>query len=399
MTYDVIVAGGGVAGIAAALSARRAGAARVLILERQYLLGGLATCGLVTIYLPLCDGTGRQVSFSIAEELLRLSVRHGAEGRYPAAWLEGGTPEERGRQRYQVQFNPYVFAIEAENLLLNEGAELLYGAMVCGATAKNGRMTAVEIVHKSGRETLDGRAFVDATGDADLFWLAGADTALFRQGNLLAAWYFQTKDGANSLQPLGVCDTPEEYKTPEEIERGRSQKRYVGLDARELSQMTVDAHKALYDDFLAHGSVTPGHSLTAVAAIPQLRMTRRLCGLVELDDKRPYAREEASIGMAADWRKRGAAYELPLGMIQSAQLANVFAAGRCVSVTDSMWDITRAIPACAVTGQAAGAAAALISGTGLIDTRDVRKELQRQGAVLHFTDERETRLPENHHEG
>ena len=67
--YDVAVVGGGVAGIAAALSSARAGAKTVL-LERQFALGGLATLGLVTIYLPLCDGCGHQVSFGIAEELL-----------------------------------------------------------------------------------------------------------------------------------------------------------------------------------------------------------------------------------------------------------------------------------------------------------------------------------------
>lgn len=64
---DVLVAGGGVAGIAAALAAARGGA-KVILLEKAFMLGGLATAGLVTIYLPLCDGMGRQVSFGLAEE-------------------------------------------------------------------------------------------------------------------------------------------------------------------------------------------------------------------------------------------------------------------------------------------------------------------------------------------
>ena len=91
---DVAVAGGGVAGIAAALSAARAGA-KVALIERGFTLGGLATAGLVTIYLPLCDGKGRQVSFSLAEELftavgfrvLRRAarVRQLAYGRYDAS--------------------------------------------------------------------------------------------------------------------------------------------------------------------------------------------------------------------------------------------------------------------------------------------------------------------------
>ena len=69
---QVLVAGGGIAGIAAALAAARHGK-QVTLLERQFALGGMATLGLVTIYLPLCDGRGNQLVFGIGEELLRLS--------------------------------------------------------------------------------------------------------------------------------------------------------------------------------------------------------------------------------------------------------------------------------------------------------------------------------------
>ena len=62
---DVLVCGGGFAGISAALAAARQGK-KVILLEKQFVLGGLATAGLVTIYLPLCDGWDRQVSFGIA---------------------------------------------------------------------------------------------------------------------------------------------------------------------------------------------------------------------------------------------------------------------------------------------------------------------------------------------
>ena len=93
--YDVIVCGGGIAGVAAALASSRCGA-KTLLIEREYTLGGLATLGLVTIYLPLCDGMGNQVSYGITEELLKLSVKHGAAGRCPEKWLsEDYTREER----------------------------------------------------------------------------------------------------------------------------------------------------------------------------------------------------------------------------------------------------------------------------------------------------------------
>lgn len=74
--YDVIVAGGGVAGVSAALAAVQTGA-KTLLIETQYMLGGLATAGLITYYLPLCDGMGRQLSYGLAEKLLRLSISQG----------------------------------------------------------------------------------------------------------------------------------------------------------------------------------------------------------------------------------------------------------------------------------------------------------------------------------
>ncbi len=95
-SYDVIVAGGGVAGIAAAVSAARAGS-KVLLVERMYAVGGLATLGLITIFLPLCDGNGHQLCYGLAEELLRLSISHGWERDYPATWME---ESEHGEERF-----------------------------------------------------------------------------------------------------------------------------------------------------------------------------------------------------------------------------------------------------------------------------------------------------------
>ena len=99
--YEVAVCGGGFGGIAAALAAARMGKKTVLF-EKQFMLGGLGTAGLVTIYLPLCDGMGHQVSFGIAEELFRLSIIHGSEDQYPETWLDGiGTRTEKDK-RFEV---------------------------------------------------------------------------------------------------------------------------------------------------------------------------------------------------------------------------------------------------------------------------------------------------------
>ncbi len=79
---EVLIVGGGIAGISAAIAAARGGR-KVTLIEREYCLGGMATLGLVTIYLPLDDGLGNQVIFGIGEELLRLSIKHGAEAKLP----------------------------------------------------------------------------------------------------------------------------------------------------------------------------------------------------------------------------------------------------------------------------------------------------------------------------
>ena len=137
---DVCVCGGGIAGIAAALAARRGGA-EVLLLEREYLLGGLATAGMITIFLPICDGKGHQVSFGLAEELLRLSIKHGAEYHYPAHWMEPFDVKTRAEnERFEVHYNPYLFAIEAERLLIAEGVKILYGVTVAAAHVEDGKI-------------------------------------------------------------------------------------------------------------------------------------------------------------------------------------------------------------------------------------------------------------------
>ena len=111
MVYDVVVCGGGVAGVAAALAASRT-SKKVLLVEREYALGGLATLGIICIYLPLCDGAGYKMCGGLAECLLRLSLKYGP-GKIPEPWLNpNSTPEERMHpNRYRVTYNPASFLL------------------------------------------------------------------------------------------------------------------------------------------------------------------------------------------------------------------------------------------------------------------------------------------------
>ena len=104
-TCDVLVAGGGVAGTAAAIAAARMGS-KVILVEKTCVIGGLATAGLVGIYLPICDGMGNQVMYGLAEELLKLSVNLFDRDKIPEQWLNGQSINERKQQRYQVDLIP-----------------------------------------------------------------------------------------------------------------------------------------------------------------------------------------------------------------------------------------------------------------------------------------------------
>ena len=382
--YDVAVVGGGIAGIAAALAASRHGAKTVLI-EKQFALGGLATLGLVTIYLPICDGCGRQVSFGIAEELLKLSMKYGCEGRYPKAWVEGGTVEEKKNGgRYMVDYNGPTYMILTEQLLLEEGVEILYGTSVCAANVSDGKVDALFIENKSGRSAIKAKSVVDASGDADVFAIAGAKTENFGQGNILAAWYFATEDGKYTIHPIGCCDVPDKEKDKRPATELLSNRRFAGLDGKELSEMVQMSHERVLSDFMKRGdTMDRERAISTIATIPQVRMTRRPAGKYTLDDSEDHKYFEDSIGLISDWRRPGPIFEVPFRCLYG-DLKNVVAAGRCISNTDSMWDITRVIPCCSVTGQAAGTAAAMSDDFENLDVKKLQDALEKDGVVLHI---------------
>jgi flavin-dependent dehydrogenase len=237
----VLVAGGGIAGISAALSAARSGS-DVLLIERECLLGGLSTLGLITIYLPLCDGMGNQVSFGIAEELLRLSIKHVTEDRHPDAWLNSNDFEKRKKQRFQVQYNPHLFALEVEKLLLSEGVRILYNTFICDTIVENSKITHIIVENKSGRSAIGVKSVVDATGDADICYMSGESTTTFKPGNELAAWYYSiSKDGVN-LEKQGFADIPNKYKT-ENYPKPLMERKFSGLDGFENSEMLCLSHE------------------------------------------------------------------------------------------------------------------------------------------------------------
>ena len=379
--YEVAVCGGGIAGISAALAAARGGK-RVLLLEKQYLLGGLATAGLVTIYLPLCDGCGKQVSFGIAEELLRLSITYGAEDKYPENWLDGIGTRTVQDKRFQVRYNAQVFAILAEELLTKAGVDILYGTYVVGVEKAGDTVSALLVEGKSGKTAYEVDAVIDATGDCDIAFFAGAPTDTFTRGNILAGWYYYTDDTGYQLKMLSFAETPtaDGWKSDKAplVER-----RFGGLDDREISDFVRLGHQATLKNWLERREKKPETVLSTIATVPQFRMTRKLVGAYTLADTEMHTHFETSIGMVSDWRRRGPVYEVPFETLYCNEVKNLLVAGRCTSVNELLWDVMRVIPCCAVTGEAAGTAAALTNDFTALDVRALQRRLQENGVRLH----------------
>lgn len=225
------------------------------------------------------------------------------------------------------------------------------------------------------------RSVVDCTGDADVCLYAGAPTALFGQGNVLAAWYYSLTQGdrESELHMLGYSDISDEEKKTTAAPPTLVRERFGGLDAQEISDMMQLSHTQILGDLRKRRADKPDYTLTTIATIPQLRMTRRIAGEFTLDTAHDHQEFDTSIGAIGNWRKRGPAYHIPFECLYSRRVPNLITAGRVISTTDAMWDIARVIPACAVTGEAAGAAAAMSDDFAALDVQSLRAYLAGKG--------------------
>ena len=386
-SYDVVVAGGGIAGVAAALAAARTGAT-VCLLEKACALGGLATLGNVVYFLPLCDGFGQQVCGGICEELLRISVDDVHEPMpairlkpIPEAWRNNGKLEDKIKERYLAVFNPTTFAYKLERLLVKNKVKLYFDTRFTTVRKEGERITELLIENKSGRSAIRCKAVVDASGDADVCAEAGEKTVSL-SSNVRCNWYYYLEDGQLKLSCLSKPRDKYGRRLPS------SGRNFRGDQADQVTAMLLASRQLVMQEVAdkaanSKASVFP----IMVPQIPCFRMTRRLNGkrvLRESDDRRWF---ENTLGMTGDWREAGPVFCLPLEILAAVRTPNLIAAGRCISSAGSAWDMTRVIPTCAVTGQAAGTAAAFLALDQMpsfqdLDVSTIQKYLQKKKVII-----------------
>jgi hypothetical protein len=426
--YEVVVLGGGPAGIAAAVAAGRAGR-KTLLIERYGFLGGMGTAAGVTNFCGLhanVQGDIRQVVHGVADDLLQRMARLGGLNEPHA--LFGKTVAQA--------YDTAAYKIAADDLLLSAGVEVLFHALGAGVVMDGARRVRALLVEtKSGRFAVVGRAFVDASGDGDLAAWAGAPYALGDgQGNML---YPSTMFRVNGIDPeragkaweviprlMLQAEAEGRYTFPRKAPIVRPQKSGIewrvnltqlanregnamnGTDARELSDAEVLGRRQIAEvaGFLRE---VPGFERSYIVDIaPQvgIRETRRVRGAYELTeaDVLDCASFDDTIGVNGwplelhlkgtvefRWPKipesRGFNH-LPYRMTLPEGLDNVWIAGRCASMSHEAQSAARVTGACFVMGQAVGTAADLAlkddATAHAVDVAVLQQRLEDNGAYL-----------------
>lgn len=401
--FDVVVAGGGPAGVAAAFAAARLGA-KTLILEQFNCLGGVATAG----------GHGHICRYSAWDEDLR---------------VVGGIPYEMARRVTEFGCGIYDrsrcdFEVEGMKLVLEKMAEecethLLYHTFCAGAIVENGLIKEAIIQSKSGRQTVRAKQFIDCTGDGDLAAWAGCGfdygdpdtgacqpvTLMFTIGGvnwnevrrfrdeysrknpgdgykLSGLWKEAQQNG--DMRPFQHCImgwwwTP---TRPDQVGVNFTHVNYVdSRNAAQLTAATIEARKQAYETIAVYRKYVPGMENCYMISSPAtigIRESRRIHAEHTLSRQEVTAQASFpdSIGYGSffidihnctgpgmdrkEYRPpKGFRYQIPYRICVAKGLKNLQVAGRCAGADHEALGSLRVMPQCGIMGQAAGTAAAL----------------------------------------
>ncbi len=420
---DVLVVGGGPAGTAAATAAARLGADTLLV-ERYGHLGGMSTGGLVLWIDRMTDWEGKQVIAGFADDVFAHLPAEGVLG--PGRELWGSRDpkavaywsERHSAWRDVVTWSPIVdpelLKIAYLDLLAEAKAKLLLHVWVVAPVLDGNALRGVVCESKAGRQAILAEVVIDATGDGDVFALAGAPfesdieaedihhtmNVAFRWGGVDFTRYLSFKrehpaEYAAIMQrgiAEGVRDHPW-HSTREDVAFFMTPRLfgYSCLDVEDLTAVEVESRRRMVRILEFYRRHVPGFERAwIIDTAPQMgtRHSRRLVGVKKVTRAQWLAgvRHEDEIGLCPAPTPQHPTVSIPFGCLVPQGLENLLAAGRNLACDPASHTFLREIPVCWVMGQAAGVAAALAVKAGVrvrdVNVAELQQELRRQGVVL-----------------
>jgi hypothetical protein len=415
---QIVVCGGGVAGVAAAVSAAREGASVVLI-EEQGFLGGMATAGMVSTFCGFYTSGPKQQQIvkGFGEEVVdELRRRNAVLG-----------PVRSGHMNVLL-YDATVLKLVLDDLVAGHAVDLLFHSRMIRAEHGNGRVRAVTVQTKHGPLEVQGERFIDCSGDGDLVFLAGgsfelekerlqAGSLMFRMAGVDVSALFQL--GPEGLRARvkealqsGAYRLPREdgniipLPRPGEVVVGFSRLQVDGTSVESLSRAEVEGRMQVREIARFLREQIPGFQNAYIAEIAPrvgIRETRRVLGEYQLteQDVLEGRKFDDAIAMAA-WPIEyhppqesstrvtpltgDDTYDIPFRCLLPRDFENVLVAGRCLSATGLAHASARVMASCMAMGQAAGTAAALSLQLRIpprrLDHRLLKEKLAANGALL-----------------
>ncbi len=413
--YDVVVAGGGTAGVAAAVGAAEAGA-KTLLIERNPYLGGEATHSGVGAFCGFysCGKNPVKVVSGVGDRVLEELKLLGAE----ADEIISATGNKN------INFQPEYLKCALDNLLNKANVELFLHTTIVGASAEDRQLRSICCFDDEGIFMVEASCFVDATGDANLVHLAGADTMWGGEDHTVQAatmpFRMSGVDTSCDMSPEAVEKAIVQAKK-DGIPNLTKEKGFIlkkegsdivtvllpsvvpkGLNTEEVTRLETETRKQVLSYVRALKKYMHGMEMAELAVIgPSVgfRETRRMAGKETVSADDVLNRRKRDDGVArGGWKPEihkdinkmgtylevadGSYFDIPLGALQSADLDNLYGAGRNLSSDEAAFAAVRVMGTCFATGHAAGVGAACQAKNGTADVELIRAELMRQGALV-----------------
>jgi FAD dependent oxidoreductase len=421
---DVLVVGGGPAGTAAAIAARRLGA-DVLLVERYNHLGGLSTGGLVIWIDRMTDWSGRHVIRGIADELMERLPKDAIQGPGRADWGSRDaasaaywaqrTAAYHGIVTWSPTVDPEALKTLSMRMVVEARARLLLHAWCTAPIVADGAVRGAIFESKEGRHAMFAKVVVDTTGDADLIAGAGGhcesdidagdihhciNTAFLMGGVDMERWLKFRRDDpdgfaafmARGREQLKFFEKPfVSWRNDVALFMGPRLSGYSAVDVDDLTAVDLRSRQLAVGHVEVYRAAAPGFAgAFLMLGAPQIgvRHSRRLAGLGKVTREQWATGRvfDDEIGVSPSLAPKFPNISVPYGALLPHGLDNILGAGRHVACDASSHTFLREIPQCWLTGQAAGIAAALAAGAGLspreVAPAAIQRELKRQGAYL-----------------